>query len=311
MQPLFRRLLLAAGCAWATEAYAQFGQSHGSRSSYYAARDVDRRGDEDATQPYVVMSAQQKQDFEAGIAALRRPVRGDFDEVPLTDAIQRLQKESGCRFGLDEQSLADAAIGGDTLITLNLGVAPLRTVLDRMLGNHALAWAPTSPGLLVTTQEQVDTNPKFQVVVLHPVYDLVVARNAGKDEFDFDSLIDAIVSTVRMETWRETGTGEGSIVAVSSTASLMVTQHWIVQEELSALLQGMRMVKARQGLGTLQVVRRLRSSGSILDDDADRYSYRPQNRRRQRTYLGIERPAMPPPTPAPRSTTSGSSGGFF
>jgi hypothetical protein len=301
MQPLLRRLFLAACCATlvaATPAAAQFGGSYSGSYGYgnspsYAARlvgtadprGVDKEGEE---RPYIALAPHHKQAFEVGIATLRKPVGGQFFEARLDVAIKRLESECGCRLELDHKALADAAIGTDTLVTLDFGVESLRTVLDGLLRPHALTWVPMSPGLLITTQEQADTNPAYRPVVLFPTYDLIVVRDGDRLDYDFDSLIDAITSTVRPETWKEGGTGEGTIAPMSNSASILVTQKWVVQEEIGALLQGMRTLKKQQRLGPLEVVRA--SSTPIMDDEEpDRYFYRPQTRRRQRTYFGLDR----------------------
>jgi hypothetical protein len=295
MQPLFRRFVLAACCATlaaATPASAQLGGSYGGWPSYAARlvgtahpRGVDKEGEE---RPYLALAPHHKQAFEVGIAALRKPVGGQFFEAKLDAAIKRLESECDCRLELDHKALADGAIGTDTLVTLDFGVAPLRTVLEGFLRPHALTWVPMSSGLLITTQDQAESDPAYRPVVIFPVYDLIVVRDGDRVDFDFDSIIDLITSTVRPETWKEGGTGEGTIAPELVSASLVVTQQWTVHEEIFALLQGIRAVKAQQRVGPLELVRPV-STPAMIENEADRYFYRPQTRRRQRTYFGLDR----------------------
>lgn len=112
--------------------------------------------------------------------ALAAPARNfEFFEAPLTEAISRIKEDHEIPIVLDEKALADAAIGTDTLITKSLKGITLRSALKLMLKDHALSYAIRDEVLIITTQEQVDTNPDYRPTKVYPVADLVLPISNG------------------------------------------------------------------------------------------------------------------------------------
>jgi hypothetical protein len=112
--------------------------------------------------------------------ALAAPARSfEFFEAPLTEVVNRIKEDHEIPIVLDEKALADAAIGTDTLITKNLKGITLRSALKLMLKDHALSYAIRDEVLIITTQEQVDTNPDYRPTKVYPVADLVLPISNG------------------------------------------------------------------------------------------------------------------------------------
>jgi hypothetical protein len=250
-------------------------------------------------QPVVALTPSELASFSLATAALEKQVNGDYMEAPLTTVVWRLRRVAGCTILIDEKALADAAIGTDTQITLSLGRNTLRTVLDEALRPHALAWLPKHPGILITTREQVDTNPDYHFTYLYPVADLVY--EPGYELGDYDTLIDAITSTVHPESWKEGGTGEAVVASMPSAEALVVTQPFEIQERIGAFLEALRQVQRKQG--------RLPRVTSSSNDD-DRYLVRPSSARRRRTYWSATAVPLDPPQAAPRPPRRNASGFF-
>lgn len=190
-------------------------------------------------------SDQRQLEAEAHIlAALDGPLEIDFVETPLHDVVNYLADRLQVPTYLDIQNLEDAGIGADTPVTLRMAQIRARSVLDLLLEPLDLDWVIAKEVLYITTR---DRSSQLLTVRVYPVADLVAARArpatarramgggggggggmgvqppnpqpvpavaavaADPAPFDFDSLIDAITTTVLPNTWDEVG-GSGSIV---------------------------------------------------------------------------------------------------
>ena len=194
--------------------------------------------------PVIVQTRQQQEAYALAQQALPKQVRADFMDAPLSRILPFLQREAGCPILFDERELADAAISTDTLITLSLGRTSLRTTLDQITRAHSLAWVIEPPGILITTRAQVDTDPRFRLVVVYPVADLVKTPQGD----DYDTLIDGLMETLHPETWKYTGTGEGTIAPDLNGHAIVVAQSWEVHEQIEAYLTALRKAKLQHGL---------------------------------------------------------------
>jgi hypothetical protein len=256
----------------------------------------DPRSDEritPATLPVVALSPHQRESFALAEKALGLAAPGEFYEAPLTQVVEELKKASGCPIVIDEKALADAAIGTDTLISLSLSNSNLRNVLNQICTPHALAWKVKAPGLVITTQEQADTNPDYRDVVIYPARDLI---DDGSGEYDFDTLIDLITSMVHPETWKDTGTGEGTIAPAPSVAGIVVCTTREVHDEIFATMLALRQTRSRQHLDVLVPRRSAARALSEAPNDPGRYDWKPRLNSRKRTYwsAGNQSPSPPP-----------------
>ena len=190
--------------------------------------------------PVAALTAHQKETFKVGQQALARPVTIEFTGTSLKNALEDLQKAAGCKILLDEKTLSDNGIALDTPITLALEDVTLRTALEQITRPLDLGWTFRAPGFVVTTQDNVSSNPEFRIVVLYPVGDLVKTPDPGVD--DYESLIQGIGASV------DPDHGEGTITPVPSANALSIKQTWDVHEQIEAFLTALRQVKKQQSL---------------------------------------------------------------
>lgn len=274
---LIWRCCLAFGVGCSCLATAGYGQeSHlgaAARARLLGTACKTSESDQDYS-PHVAFSPQDRQGFHASVAALSKPVSGEFFEAPLYLALERLQDEAGVRLMIDHRGFASSGYDRDVLISCNIKRGRLRDVLDAILQPHNLVWVPQPAGIAITSSN--DQNANYRPVVVYPVHDLVAVRVDGKIEYDFDSLIHLIMTTVHPESWRDTGTGEGQISPYPS-GSIVVTQQWQVHERLAALLEGLRAIRRQHQLGAADT-----AEGTTPESSTDRYRYRPTPTRRQR-----------------------------
>jgi hypothetical protein len=193
-----------------------------------------------AVLPVPALTSHQKETFEAGQEALKKSVTIKLENTPLTDALKELQKAAGCKIQLDDKSLSDAGIPLETQITVSLEDVSLRTALEQITRPHDLAWTFRAPGFVVTTSDNLRSNPEFRVVVLYPVGDLVKTPDPGED--DYDSLIDGLTTSVDPKGWI------GEIKALPSANALSISQTWQIHERVEAFLAALRQVKKQQSL---------------------------------------------------------------
>jgi len=176
-------------------------------------------------------------------AALQSPTQLVFNETPLHEAVDYLKKYHHIEIQLDRKSLDDLGITGDTPITVNLKGLSLRSALRLILKEHGLTYVIEDEVLLITTPEEAENRLATKV---YPVADLVLPPHASKEtQADFDSLINAIKSTIRPQSWDETG-GVGSIEPFENNLSLTVSQTQEVHEEISDFLKQQRTLKREQ-----------------------------------------------------------------
>ena len=182
---------------------------------------------------------------------------------------------------LDDRALVDAGVGSDTPITLTVKNVPVRTILQLMLRNLDLTYLVQDDLLLITTIDKAETElvtrtyPVGDLLADVPVRqgkpgnapggggggmfavpDDTAARVAQlpapstprpkaaaiDTQKDYDTLIEAITTTVKPASWDEVG-GPGSIVPVPVSSSLVVSQTREVHDEILELLRSLRAAK--------------------------------------------------------------------
>jgi hypothetical protein len=85
-----------------------------------------------------------------------QPYRAEFDDRPLVDVVASINEQTGADLQLDEQSLSDQGIDGDTGITVTLPELPLGVALDYILESVAgvrCTVIQEDARLLITTRE--------------------------------------------------------------------------------------------------------------------------------------------------------------
>ena len=181
-------------------------------------------------------------DYEATIErALAMPAQMDFTHQPLHDVVDYLVDYHSQKLGhafsikLDTKALNDAGIAPDTPVTMSLRGISLRSALNLMLKDLQLTWIIDDEVLLITTPEEAEARLTTKVL---NVADLVVCRDSkGNLWDDYDSLIDAIKSTVLPTTWDDVG-GPGSICPgdMGSAKALIISQSYRAHGEVANML---------------------------------------------------------------------------
>ncbi len=173
--------------------------------------------------------------------ALQEPVDLKFVETPLSDVIAFLKKRANIEIVLDEKTLAEVGLTKDTPVTIELSALPLRSALNLMLRRFYLTWLIENDVLLITTFEEEDSLLTTKVI---DVADLVVCKNTkGELWDDYDSLIDAITTTILPTTWDQVG-GPGSIVPANfgTAKAIVVSQTYTAHCRVAELLEGIRAI---------------------------------------------------------------------
>ncbi len=173
--------------------------------------------------------------------ALEVPVAIGVEEQPLADVVDYLSSHANVAIVLDNRALCDLGVSGDTPVTLALPRLPLRSALDLMLRDFALTWVIQDGVLLITTPEKAEEALTTAVL---DVSDLVVCRDAHDALWDdYDTLIDAVTSTVFPMSWEDIG-GPGSVRGASFGGAkvLVVAQTQRAHEEIAKLLAGIRAI---------------------------------------------------------------------
>ena len=181
---------------------------------------------------------------QAILATLDRRISVNFNERPLKEARATLQNALGVPIVLDEKGLAEASIPLDTPITFAVPSISARTALGTMLSAKDLSWLIDGDLLFITTSEKERT---MVVTRVYPVAALVFTESGDAYEADFDSLIDAITSTIAPSAWDSAG-GAGGIEPFAYSGALIISQTREVHEQIESLLARLREVRDIQGL---------------------------------------------------------------
>jgi hypothetical protein len=204
------------------------------------------------------------------LAALDQPTEFDFQKRPLSDAIDYFSQKHAIEILLDSKALGEAMVDTDTPITQKLKNITLRSALRLLLMQFDSTFFVGDGYLMITSKTEAAKKLSCKI---YPVHDLVtldsgfrparlkgdqrhdssVLREVVPSSFgrfpgsrgeagDFESLINAITSTVMPETWDETG-GPGTITDNRNSQAIAVSQTDEVHEEIVALLAALRRVR--------------------------------------------------------------------
>ena len=174
---------------------------------------------------------------------LEKPTVMEFSETQLGNVIAILKERHPIEIQLDNRALDDAGVGTDTPITRKLRNIKLKSALALMLREVGLTYVVEHEVLLITTEEQAQER---RVNRIYDVRDLLdadrqdrLARGDAAIEYDYDSLIDAITSSVSPDSWDHLG-GLGSIAPLYGT--LVIAQTTQIHERVAELFVNLRRV---------------------------------------------------------------------
>jgi hypothetical protein len=167
-----------------------------------------------------------------------------YEKIPLDKFAQLLRDRYSINVEIDQRALEDFGIGTQTPLSIHLLDATLESALNVALDPVELTWMIRDESLVITTPEEAESQLETR---LYPVRDLVVLKRDGKVETDFDTLIRAITSTIRADSWTEVG-GPGSIEPQAASVSLIICQAREAHLQIEWLLTAIREVRDRQGI---------------------------------------------------------------
>jgi hypothetical protein len=173
--------------------------------------------------------------------ALEEPISLSATEMPFQEVVARLQADSRIGIQLDTRAITDAGGAADMPISAAISNTRLRSALYLLLHSHDLDWIIDADSLIITTSASAKERLETRI---YPVRDLL-DRVEGVD--DYDSVIDAVTSTISPTTWTDAG-GSGSISPFPNARSLIVTQTREVHEVMEILFAKLREARERQGI---------------------------------------------------------------
>ncbi|HTQ40782.1 MAG TPA: hypothetical protein VMJ32_17300 [Pirellulales bacterium] len=171
----------------------------------------------------------------------------DFRGVPLSDAMQAIAEKHHILIQVDNTALKAAGIDPTTTqVTMVVKDITLRSALNLLLSQYELAALIKNETLLFTTKAKADSMFETR---LYDVRDLILHDYNSTGTVDFDSLVDAIKSTINPQSWDKAG-GQGSVATFSDNGvcALIVWQNYDGHEQLETLLQGLRQLKPQRAV---------------------------------------------------------------
>ena len=172
-------------------------------------------------------------DWRADIeSALEKKLSVDFDGQPLNEVVEYLRKQAGVVLLADTHAMDDVGLPYDAPVSVELSDMPLRSVLRHLLRDFDLTWTVRDGVLLITTPEEAESCMETKI---YDVLDLIkVHEQAAPDEYDYDSIISLVTSTIAPQTWDNVG-GPGTIEAFRGGVAVTQTQdvHGQVEDMLA------------------------------------------------------------------------------
>lgn len=182
-------------------------------------------------------------------AALDLPLRAplEFIETPLNQITEVLSEDYDIPILFDTIALDAIACSPEIAVSIQVGNVSLRSALNLMLRNTGegdLTYIVQDEVLLITSQEEEEKQLDTRVYRIDDLVDMEDPTSI--DLPDYDSLIDAIVSTVESESWLENGTGRGDIQPYQGTLVISQTRriHDRIEQFLDRLRSAMQSIEA-------------------------------------------------------------------
>ena len=157
------------------------------------------------------------------LAALKEPTEIEFIETPLSEVVDYLQARHKIQIQMDRTAMADAGADPEGIITLSVKDVRLESALRLLLRPMDQVCLIKDEVLLITTKDVADNELLTRT---YPVGDLI----DGKDDKAFENLKKAIITTVRKDSWEDTG-GMGTVTPVPKSRSVVISQTRDVHDE--------------------------------------------------------------------------------
>jgi len=190
---------------------------------------VAREPDRPARASLVQLQGRARQEKEIA-EILKRVVSVHVKSVPLREMLDDVSATFGLNIVIDRRALGDMGVDESSPITMKLDNVKLDTALRLALKDLGLGYH-IQEGVLIIGQPR----PTL-VIKMYPVLDLILTNEKKTRE---EELIRLICKVVEPQTWTSKG-GSGTIEFYPLGGALVVNQSPAVQEQIEALLAGMR-----------------------------------------------------------------------
>lgn len=175
---------------------------------------------------------------------LDQKVSWEFVEAELKDVVHYLECDLKVPIKCDMQSLNNAGVGLEQPITFRMDRVRARTAIDLMLRDYELVARWEDDCLVI--RHQSEQGPLTNR--LYPVKDLVSCEDEKGIVSDYDSIIDAITCSIDPTSWKESGTGEGTICPLPAAESILISNSEKVHQQVADLLTTLRAARELQGM---------------------------------------------------------------
>jgi len=177
-------------------------------------------------------------------ALLEKDADFAFDQTPLTDVVEHLQRMMKINILLDAVALEDSSIDPSTSQVTIAMRASRGSAIDLMLSQMGLTWTVRDGAMVITTARKAQEELSTKV---YPIEDLSLVGGS-------DRMIQIITSTIAPQTWGKAG-GPGSIADSPRLQPprrydrLVVRQTYQVHRQIRQLLATLRTMDADAAAG--------------------------------------------------------------
>lgn len=189
-------------------------------------------------------------------AALASEASIQYENTPLSIAIEHLSDEHGLPIHVDQGALDLLGISGDTKITVKIEKVRLSDGLTLMLRDLDLHWTVHRGVVEITSPEEVyaslttvvyDASELYRQYPFTPGVIYSSAANLELQTVDATSLIYLIARTVEPESWEELG-GPATIEAWNNGEKdlIIIRQDYHTHKKIAAFLQELRKYRVAQ-----------------------------------------------------------------
>ncbi|MBL8873453.1 MAG: serine/threonine protein kinase, partial [Planctomycetaceae bacterium] len=176
---------------------------------------------------------------------LEQPTKSkwEFNQVPLINAMKRIEELEGVTIIIDANALGDAGISLDSPVSLSLGKLSLQKSLAFLLKSVELEYRPALHDGKLTLYVGLEEE-QFETVVF-PVEEVVMRGDAainGRNQrnfADYSSLLHLIERSIDSTSWESAG-GYGTMIPEVQSSSVVVKQSWKNLVEVEYVLRSLK-----------------------------------------------------------------------
>lgn len=162
---------------------------------------------------------------------LAKSVSVDFDDIPLFEILKKIEQSTGVRIRLDQELLDGDGISPQTTAVLSVTNCPLRTVLDRLLGDFGLAYLLSNGEVLVTTESSMDSYRRPRI----GVFDV---RDLCRTSWEYGEFLSQLEKLIRSGSLLQSGSNCGAEFARPGVLVVRNREH--VLDEVLEFLEAYR-----------------------------------------------------------------------